>query len=82
LKLRYALSHILQAASGREPTPALIADGGILILGSQEMLQKHKSTRVYEARDLLAPPSTGGMYQQNGSYGQGNLGNIVGNFAR
>jgi hypothetical protein len=90
LKLRYALSHVLQAAAGREPTPTLIADGGILILGSQEMLQKHKSTRVYEVRDLLAPPSTGGMYQQGGggmyqqggSYGRSNLENIVGNFSR
>ena len=76
LKLGYALSHILQAVAGRQPKPALIAEGGILILGSNEMLQKHKDTRVYDVRDLLAVPSTGGVYNQN------NLGGIVSNFAR
>jgi hypothetical protein len=82
MKLGYALSHILQAVAGREPKPALIAEGGILILGSNEMLLKHKATRVFDVKDLLAVPSTEGMYQQGGSYGQGNLGNIVGNFSR
>lgn len=79
LKLRYALSHILQAVTGREPKPVLIAEGGILILGSYEMLLEHKDTRVYDVRDLLALPSTGGLFQQGN---QSNLGHIVGNFSR
>lgn len=79
LKLRYALNHILQAAAGREPKPALIAEGGILILGSHEMLLKHRNTRVYDVKDLLAVPSTNRVYQQSN---QGNLGNIVRNLGR
>ena len=76
LKLSQALDAILRSAAGREPNPALVAEGGILILASQQMLQKYRTTRVYDVRDLLAVPSTLGGYMQ-GSYG-----NSGGNFSR
>jgi hypothetical protein len=76
LKLHQALNAILQSAAGREPKPVLIADGGILILASQEMLQKYRITRAYDVRDLLAVPSTVGRYNQSG------LGSIFRNYSR
>ena len=76
LKLQQVLNAILQSTAGREPSPALVADGGVLILASQRMLLKYRTTRAYEIRDLLAAPSTAGRYNRSG------LGNIVSNYSR
>ena len=71
LKLRQALKIILLSAVGREPKPVLVAEGGILILGTQQMQLNNKTTRVYEATDLLAVPSTADSYSQSGSSNRG-----------
>jgi hypothetical protein len=71
LKLRQALNIILLSVAGREPKPVLVAEGGILILGTQQMQLNNKTTRVYEATDLLAVPSTADSYNQGGSRNEG-----------
>jgi hypothetical protein len=71
LKLRQALNIILLSVAGREPKPVLVAEGGILILGTQQMQLNNKTTRVYETTDLLAVPSTADSYNQGGSRNEG-----------
>ncbi len=66
LKLRQALNIVLHSVSTNGPDLALVTEGKILTLGTEQTLLKDKITRVYEATDLLAVPSTAGAYNQGG----------------
>jgi hypothetical protein len=72
IKLRQAMNIILRSVSAGGPRLVLMMEGGIIKLATDQTLLNRKSTQVYAIEDLLAPPSTGGMYNQGGKGGSGN----------
>jgi hypothetical protein len=76
MKLRQALDTVIRSVSAGGPRLVLVSEGGIITLGTEQTLLRNKVTRVYAAEDLLAPPSTGRMYNPGGD------GNRGGGFSR
>lgn len=74
IKLRQAMNIILRSVSSGGPRLVLVTEGGIIKLATEQTLLNRKSTQVYAIQDLLAPPSTGDMYNQGGNGGSGNRG--------
>lgn len=76
IKLRQAMNIILRSVSAGGSRLVVVTEGGMITLGTEQALLSNKVTRVYAADDLLAPPSTGRMYNQDGN------GNRGGGFSR
>lgn len=77
IPLGYALELILRSAAGNGPKPVLVVDGGVLTLGSAEILQKKPYSKVYPIQDLTNPQSVEMEYGSSGSsgpYGGGTVG--------
>jgi hypothetical protein len=74
MTLRQALNTILRSVSAGGPRLVLVTEGGLIKLGTDQTLLNKKSTHVYAIEDLLAPPSTGDMYNQGAYGGNGGLG--------
>ena len=76
IKLRQAMNIILRSVSAGGSRLVLFTEGGMITLGTEQTLLSNKLTRVFAVEDLLAPPSTGEMYNQGG------VGNRGGGFSR
>jgi len=73
----YALELMMRSAAGNGPKPVLMVEGGVLTLGSAEILEKRHLNKVYPIRDLTNPQTVELEYGNSGSsgpYGGGTLG--------
>ena len=76
MTLRQALTTIARSVSAGGPRLILVKGGGFVTLRTSQALLKDKSTRVYDVRDLVAPPSTGDIFNRNGSGSGGGFSNM------
>jgi len=65
----YALELILRSAAGNGPKPVLVVEGGVLTLGSAEILQNKSYNKVYPIKDLTNPQSVELDYGNSGNSG-------------
>ena len=66
LKLRQVLDIVLRSVTGHGPKLVLLAEGGILTLGTHQAILAKREAKVYSATDLLALPSIAETLNQNG----------------
>lgn len=73
----YALELILRSAAGKGPKPVLVVEGGVLTLGSAEILQKRPYNKIYPIQDLTSPQTVEleyGSSSNSGPYGSTGVG--------